>query len=109
MQDLFSPHNDEQCLCADVNALENASLKDCAHMFKQFAADLDNIHKYMRAAGREAIETTLKHRDAQTAYDVEKCVNRFIQHFEASVQEFTADIDENIVIADRHKCPYCNK
>jgi thiamine pyrophosphokinase len=109
MQDLFSPHNDEQCVCADVNALENASLKDCAHMFKQFAADLDNIHKYMRAAGREAIETTLKHRDAQTAYDVEKCVNRFVLEFEAMVLEFTADIDENIVIADRHKCPYCNK
>ena len=109
MQDLFSPHNDEKCVCADVDALETASLKDCAFMFKQFATDLDNIHKYMRAAGREAVETTMKYRDAQAASDVERCVARFIRDFEAQVQEFTADVDECIVIADRHKCPYCGK
>ena len=65
---LESPHNNEQCVCADITQLENASLKDCAFMFKQFATDIDNVHKYLRAAGREAIESTLKYRNAQ-AYD----------------------------------------
>jgi hypothetical protein len=51
----------------------------------------------------------MKYRDAQAASDVERCVARFLRDFEAQVQEFTADIDENIVIADRHKCPYCGK
>ena len=109
MQDLFSPHNDEQCVCADIEQLENRSLADCAFIFKQFATDLNNVHKYLRAAGREAVESTMKYRDAQAASDVEKCVERFVRDFEAQVKEFCADVDESIVIADRHKCPYCNK
>jgi thiamine pyrophosphokinase len=106
---LESPYNNEQCVCADLTQLENASLKDCAFMFKQFATDLDNVHKYLRAAGREAIESTLKYRNAQAAADVEKCVQRFIRQFEAEVQELCSDVDDNIVVNDRYKCPYCNK
>jgi thiamine pyrophosphokinase len=106
---LESPHNNEQCVCADITQLENASLKDCAFMFKQFATDIDNVHKYLRAAGREAVESTLKYRNAQAASDVEKCVDRFVRDFEAQVKELCSDIDDNIVLNDRNKCPYCNK
>ena len=109
MQNLHSPHNNEQCICSNPEQLENASLIDSAHMFRQFATDIDNVRKYIKAAAKEAVETTLKYRDARTASDVEKCLQRFMSDFESSVKELCSDIDDKIVLADRDKCPYCKK
>jgi hypothetical protein len=104
---LESPHNDEQCVCSNPEQLENASLKDCAFMFKQFADDLNNINKYMTAAIKEAIEMTLKYRDARTCAEVEKILNRYLSHYNAGVQELCSEIDSTIVSCDQEKCPYC--
>lgn len=107
MQDLFSPHNDERCVCADVDALETASLKDSAFMFKQLGTDLDNMSKYLGAAFKEAIAETLKYRDARTAKDVELVLERFLNDYKAQVQDLCSDVDDVIVICDKEKCPFC--
>ena len=107
MQDLHSPHDNEQCICSSPEQLENRSLKDSAFMFKQLGTDLDNMSKYLGAAFKEAIAETLKYRDARTAKDVELVLERFLNDYKAQVQDLCSDVDDVIVTCDQEKCPFC--
>lgn len=104
---LESPHNNEQCVCSSPEQLENVSLRECAFMYKQFADDLNNINRYLKAAIKEAVEVTFKYRGALTASEVDELLQRYFRDNQAILKDLCSDVDDIIVKADQRKCPFC--
>lgn len=104
---LESPHNDERCVCSDSQMLENASIKDCAFIYKKFSFAMDDIRQSITASIKDAIEQTNKHRGLVAASEVGEIMNAYINHHEASVMDLLSDINLKIVELDQNKCPYC--